>query len=84
MIFGSIACIIITLAYLPQCYTIYKTKDTCGLSFKTFSSIWIGMLFWIIHAIIINDFPLLISSLASLIQNSYILYYIIKNRYNIR
>ena len=74
--------LIITLAYLPQCIFIYKTKDTCGLSFNTFLAIWIGMLFWIVHSIIINDLPLLISSLASFTQNSYILYNIIKNRSN--
>lgn len=78
MFFGTIACILITFAYLPQCYYIYKTKDTCGLSLKTFLIIWIGMIFWIIHSIIVKDIPLFISSLTSLMQNSYILYYIIK------
>lgn len=75
MLFGTIACIIITS-------TMYFYLYTCGLSFNTFLAIWIGMLFWIVHSIIINDLPLLVSSLASFTQNSYILYNIIKNRFN--
>ena len=81
IIFGTIACIIITCAYIPQCIRIHKTKSVEGLSLSTFIAIWIGMILWTIHAIIICDIPLLVSSIASFCQNSYILFYLIKNKY---
>ena len=77
LIFGTIACIIITCAYIPQCIKVYKTKDVKGLSIPTFIAIWCGVILWTIHAIIINDTPLLISSIASFIQNTFILRYMI-------
>lgn len=76
---GYIACSIITLAYLPQCYRIWKHNSVEGLSIYTFGAILIAMVLWIIHAVVIKDIPLLLSSLASLIQNSFISYKIIKN-----
>lgn len=79
-IFGFIACIAITLAYIPQCISIYKTGNTNGLNPKTFFIINLGMVLWIIHSIIIKDIPLFLSSIASLLQNSYILYKILKNK----
>lgn len=80
LIFGFAASIIISLCYMPQCIKIYKTKDTLCLSWKTFGLVWLGMILFTIHGFIIGDIPLIISSLASFAQNSYILYMIIKSK----
>lgn len=71
---GYSACLLVTIAYSPQCYRIWKTNNVDGLSIYTFLVILIGMVLWIIHAIGTGDTPLVISSSASLIQSAYISY----------
>lgn len=80
MIIGFLASIGICIAYMPQCIKLYKTKDASGLSLPTFILIWISMILFTIHGINILDLPLILSSVTSLIQNSYILYIIIKSK----
>lgn len=77
---GFVAAFLVAIAYVPQCITLYLTKNVDGLSWKTFLAIWIAMVLFSIHAIIIGDLPLLLSSIASFLQNSYILIMIIKYR----
>jgi MtN3 and saliva related transmembrane protein len=69
---GYLACIFITFAYLPQCIKVWKTNNTEGLSLQTFLLVFFGMICFIIHAIMIIDVPLLLSSIMSGLMSGYI------------
>lgn len=69
--YGYIACILVTCAYLPQAWTAYKTK-VCGLNYITLVSLMLGMLLWSIHAMNNTDWALLASSMFSFMQLMFI------------
>ncbi len=71
---GYLACILVTLAYLPQAITSYKTKQ-CAISGNTMLLLLAGMMGWAVHALIVSDFALLTSSVLSLIQLGFISQY---------
>ena len=64
---GYIASVLITIAYLPQVMTCYKTKNK-GLSNQTLFILLVAMLCWIGYAIQVNTIPLLVSSVLSVLQ----------------
>lgn len=73
--FGYIASILVSVAYLPQAYQCIKTKSAGDVSAALLVLLKLGMAFWILHALKIKDTPLLISSGFSLIQISIVSWY---------
>ena len=69
--YGYIACVLVTLAYLPQAWTAYKTKQS-GINSTTLSALMIAMLLWSIHAMDHSDWALLASSMFSFMQLMFI------------
>ena len=65
--YGIVACVLVTLAYLPQAVAAYKTKKS-GLTYATLLALLIGMLLWSIHAMQKCDWALLTSSMISFMQ----------------
>jgi len=72
---GYLACLLVTIAYLPQAVQTYKSKQ-CHMNLYTLLALMYGMILWMIHAaIVIHDLPLLISSALSLVQVCFLGYY---------
>ncbi len=63
---GFIAGAITTTANIPQLIKIYKLKDANDISAFTYILLLVGFILWIIYALCINDFPLLIANIVSL------------------
>lgn len=74
---GFIACVLVTVAYLPQALNTYRTKE-CALSWGTLLLLMSGMLLWSIHAMSNLDWALLTSSMLSFMQLMFLSLYKIK------
>ena len=72
-IFGYIAAILTTAAFLPQLIKTLKTKKADDVSLITFIMFSIGVLCWIIYGYKISSIPILIANLITLILNLLIL-----------
>ena len=72
-IFGYIAAILTTAAFLPQLIKTLKTKKADDVSLTTLIMFIIGVLSWIIYGYKISSTPILIANLITLILNFLIL-----------
>ena len=71
--FGYIAAILTTAAFLPQLIKTLKTKKADDVSLITLVMFNIGVLCWIIYGYKISSIPILIANLITLILNLLIL-----------
>ena len=72
-IFGYIAAILTTAAFLPQLIKTLKTKKADDVSLITLIMFIIGVLCWIIYGYRISSIPILLANLITLILNLLIL-----------
>ena len=72
-IFGYIAAILTTAAFLPQLIKTLKTKKADDVSLITLIMFIIGVLCWIIYGYKISSIPILIANLITLLLNFLIL-----------
>ena len=72
-IFGFIAAILTTAAFLPQLIKTLKTKRADDVSLITLIMFIIGVLCWIIYGYKISSIPILLANLITFILNFLIL-----------
>ena len=72
-IFGYIAAVLTTAAFLPQLIKTLKTKKADDVSLVTLIMFIVGVLCWIIYGYKISSIPILIANLITLILNLLIL-----------
>ena len=72
-IFGYIAAILTTAAFLPQLIKTFKTKKADDVSLLTLIMFIIGVLGWIIYGFKISSIPILLANSITLILNLSIL-----------
>ena len=72
-IFGYIAAILTTAAFLPQLIKTLKTKKAEDVSLVTLIMFIVGVLCWIIYGYKISSIPILLANLITLLLNLMIL-----------
>ena len=72
-IFGYIAAVLTTAAFLPQLIKTLKTKKADDVSLITLIMFIIGVLSWIIYGYKISSIPILLANLITLLLNLLIL-----------
>ncbi len=72
-IFGYIAAILTTAAFLPQLIKTLKTKKAEDVSLVTLIMFIVGVLCWIIYGYKISSIPILLANLITLLLNLLIL-----------
>ena len=72
-LFGFLAAVLTTIAFLPQLYKTWKTKSADDVSLIMLILFIIGLICWIIYGIKINSFPILAANIITFIFNFSIL-----------
>ena len=72
-IFGYIAAVLTTAAFLPQLIKTLKTKKAEDVSLVTLIMFIVGVLCWIIYGYKISSIPILLANLITLLLNLLIL-----------
>lgn len=72
---GYIAAILTTISFLPQAIKVIAYKETKSISLRMYIMQAVGLVLWILHGVIIIDYPLIISSIISAILVFIILAY---------
>ncbi len=76
---GLLAAAGTTSAFVPQVIQIIKTRDTKGISLVMYIIFTIGIMLWIAYGILVNDTPIIIANVITLISALTILFLKIKN-----
>ena len=72
-LFGFLAALLTTIAFLPQLYKTWKTKSADDVSLVMLILFLIGLLCWIIYGLKINSIPILVANVITFIFNFSIL-----------
>ncbi len=72
---GYIAATLTTFSFIPQVLHIVRTRDTRAISLGMYSIFTIGIAFWLVYGIIIQDAPMTIANCITLILALFILGY---------
>ncbi|WP_299203716.1 SemiSWEET transporter [uncultured Amphritea sp.] len=64
---GISAACMTTISFVPQVYAILKSKNTSGISVTMYSIFTFGVFLWVIYGFIIEDMPVFLANLITLI-----------------
>ena len=65
-IIGFIAATLTTLAFVPQAWHSYKTRDLSGISLPMYSLFSLGVAFWLGYGVMIVSWPIIIANSITL------------------
>lgn len=71
---GLFAALLTTIAFLPQVYQTWKTKDVEGLSLAMYGIFFIGVLAWLGYGILINSFPVIVANALTAVSGGFLIY----------
>ncbi len=74
-IIGYVAMTFVMVAYLPQAYQVWKTKNVEGISFATYLLLTISGILWLIYGFLRKDYPIVFTNSILFIVQISILYY---------
>ena len=81
-LFGFLAALLTTIAFLPQLYKTWQTKSADDVSLVMLILFITGLVCWIIYGFKINSIPILVANIITFIFNSSILVLKISYRKN--
>ena len=70
---GYIAAFCTTFAFVPQAYSVWKTRSTRDLSLAMFLVFTIGVCLWLVYGCLIGSWPIIIANLCTVLLAGYIL-----------
>lgn len=77
---GYLSALLTTLAFVPQAYYSWKTRDLSGISLPMYSLFSLGVLGWFIYGLMIVSWPIIIANSITLILACIVLYLKITHR----
>ncbi len=77
---GTIAATLTTLAFIPQAYHSYKTRDMSGISLPMYTVFTLGVAMWLTYGILKHDWPIIIANIITLALSLMILVLKIKDK----
>lgn len=79
-VLGIVAGTFTTLAFFPQVLRTWRTKSAEDLSFGTFGLFFAGVCLWLLYGILMNDLPIILSNVVTLVLAATILGLMIRYR----
>ena len=77
---GYFAAFLTTVAFVPQAYHSYKTRDLSGVSLPMYSLFTAGVLGWLIYGLKIGSWPVILANIVTLILACVVLALKLKHR----
>lgn len=77
---GYIAATLTTFSSIPQILRVYRLKESRDISLWTISSLYAGVLLWVVHGIIIGDKPVIMANVVSLCLSFALICLVVKYR----
>ena len=83
-IIGYIAAFLTTISFAPQAIKTIKSKDTSGISALMYATFVIGVFFWMIYGILLQNLIITIANVITLILAGIVLAIKVKNIHKIK
>ncbi|GAB1857587.1 SemiSWEET transporter [Flavobacteriaceae bacterium MHTCC 0001] len=75
---GFGAALLTTIAFLPQVYKTWKTKDVSSLSLPMLILFFIGIILWLIYGILIQSPSMIFANSVTVLSSTLLLYFKLK------
>lgn len=72
-VIGYLAALCSTVSFAPQAWKIITSRDTSGISLRTYIATVIGFALWLTFGIVKAEWPLVASNLICLVLSAFIL-----------
>lgn len=79
-VIGATAALCTTIAFVPQAYHSYKTRDLSGISLPMYGIFTLGVALWLIYGVLICDGPIIVANAITLCLSAVILWLKIAER----
>jgi len=66
-VLGTAAALLTTLAFVPQVWHTFRTRDVSGISLGMYSAFTLGIALWIAYGLAIGAWPVIIANIVSLL-----------------
>lgn len=76
---GYVAAFLTTIAFVPQAYHSWQTRDLSGISLPMYSLFSAGVFFWLIYGFLIVSWPIMIANTITFTLACVVLYLKIKH-----
>ncbi len=80
-LFGFIAALLTSMAYLPQALMIIRTGVTAGISLTMYGMLTSGKVLWLSYGVLVTSWPLILSQTFTLCLAGMILTLTVRNNY---
>jgi MtN3 and saliva related transmembrane protein len=77
-VIGFVAALLTTIAFLPQVYKTWKTKDVSSLSLPMLSMFFIGVILWLIYGTLKQSPAIIFANGTTVISTLLLLYFKLK------
>jgi MtN3 and saliva related transmembrane protein len=67
---GYLSAFLTTIAFVPQAYQSWKTRDLSGISLPMYSLFTLGVAGWLGYGLVINSLPVIIANAITLILST--------------
>ena len=72
--FGYTAAILTTVAFVPQAWQSWRTRDMSGISLPMYSLFTVGVAFWLVYGISIGSLPVILANAVTLLLAATVLW----------
>ncbi len=76
---GYIGAFLTTISFLPQAIQTIKTRDTSGISLAMYAMFVVGVVFWLLYGIFLNNITIIIANIVTLTLSGIVLVIKIQN-----
>lgn len=71
---GYLAAFLTTLAFVPQAYQSWKTRDLSGISLPMYSLFSLGVFGWLVYGVLISCWPVILANSITFMLSCVVLY----------
>lgn len=77
---GYFSAFLTTVAFIPQAYHSWKTRDLSGVSLPMYSIFSAGVAGWLVYGLMISSWPIVIANIITFLLSCVVLWLKLKHR----
>lgn len=71
---GYPAAFLTTIAFVPQAWKSWRTRDLSGISLPMYALFTLGVALWLVYGVLISSFPIILANAATFLLASMVLW----------
>ena len=77
---GTVAATLTTMAFLPQAWRSWRTRNLSGISLAMYSFFTLGVFLWLVYGILLVQWPIIVANAITFVLSCSILFLKIRHK----